>query len=116
MTAVSTVQENVDGSHHGVKIEVIQSAPSIYSSACVKWTSSKNHKRDMAEFGHSFSLIAICRDRGCEPSPFICPTPPLTPADALLSSQPVPSSSTRLASLEWNTLLTPTTVFRSSAV
>ena len=66
MTAVSTVQENVDGSHHGVKIEVIQSAPCIYGASGVKWTSSKDHKQNMAQFGKSFTLISIARDRGCE--------------------------------------------------
>lgn len=58
------MQENVDGSHHGVKIEVIQSAPCIYGASATKWTSSQEHKRAMTQFGHSFTLISIARDRG----------------------------------------------------
>ncbi|ORY89290.1 long chain fatty alcohol oxidase [Leucosporidium creatinivorum] len=64
MTAVSTVQENIDGSHHGVKIEVIQSAPCLFGASSTKWISSKEHKRAMVKFGNSFTLISIARDRG----------------------------------------------------
>lgn len=60
------MQENIDGSHHGVKIEVIQSAPCLFAASNTKWTSSKDHKRAMVKFDHSFTLISIARDRGCE--------------------------------------------------
>lgn len=65
MTAVSNVQENWDGSHHGVKIEVIQSFPGGQAASFMPWTSSFDHKLAMAQYGHQLTFIAICRDRGC---------------------------------------------------
>ncbi|GJN90713.1 hypothetical protein Rhopal_003727-T1 [Rhodotorula paludigena] len=64
MTAVSNVQENWDGSHHGVKIEVIQSFPGGQAASFMPWTSSFDHKLAMAQYGHQLTFIAICRDRG----------------------------------------------------
>lgn len=63
-TQVSTVQENIDGSHHGVKIEVIQSAPCLFAASSTKWTSSKEHKAALVQFANTFTLISIARDRG----------------------------------------------------
>ncbi|BGP32264.1 hypothetical protein JCM10296v2_004045 [Rhodotorula toruloides] len=64
MTAVTGVQENWDGSHHGVKIEVIQSFPGGQAAGFIGWTSSKEHKRTMAQYGNLLTLISIARDRG----------------------------------------------------
>ncbi|BGP48449.1 hypothetical protein JCM10450v2_004325 [Rhodotorula kratochvilovae] len=64
MTAVSNVQENWDGSHHGVKIEVINSFPGGQAASFTPWTSSENHKKLMSQYGNSITLIAIARDRG----------------------------------------------------
>ncbi|GAA5875929.1 hypothetical protein JCM8547_008351 [Rhodosporidiobolus lusitaniae] len=64
MTSVSTVEENWDGSHHGSKIEVIQSFPAIAAGNAVPWTSSREHKKSMAMFGKCFTLVVIARDKG----------------------------------------------------
>ncbi|GAA6059993.1 hypothetical protein JCM10212_001151 [Sporobolomyces blumeae] len=64
MTAISSVQENWDGTHHGVKIEVVQSMPGGQAAAFQPWESSLAHKSRMAEYQHAMALIAICRDRG----------------------------------------------------
>ncbi|BGP24828.1 hypothetical protein JCM10295v2_003748 [Rhodotorula toruloides] len=64
MTAVTGVQENWDGSHHGVKIEVIQSFPGGQAAGFIGWTSSKEHKKTMAQYGNLLTLISIARDRG----------------------------------------------------
>ncbi|BGP16454.1 hypothetical protein JCM10213v2_004456 [Rhodosporidiobolus nylandii] len=63
MTAVTTVQENWDGTHHGVKIEVMMSFPGGKSATCTSWTSSKEHKMVMAQYANSCTLIAIARDK-----------------------------------------------------
>ncbi|GAA5959307.1 hypothetical protein JCM21900_003924 [Sporobolomyces salmonicolor] len=65
MTAISSVQENWDGSHHGVKIEVMKSMPGAQAASFLPWTSSLDHKTNMAHYVHSMTLIAIARDRGC---------------------------------------------------
>lgn len=65
MTAISSVQENWDGSHHGVKIEVINAFPGGQAASYTPWTSSADHKRLMAQYGNSMTLISIARDRGC---------------------------------------------------
>ncbi|GAA5895388.1 hypothetical protein JCM8208_005995 [Rhodotorula glutinis] len=64
MTAISSVQENWDGSHHGVKIEVISAFPGGQAASYTPWTSSADHKRLMAQYGNSMTLISIARDRG----------------------------------------------------
>lgn len=64
MTAVSNVQENWDGSHHGVKLEVVMAMPGAQASAFVGWKSSKEHKKTMAQWRNQMTLIAIARDRG----------------------------------------------------
>ncbi|SCZ88008.1 BZ3500_MvSof-1268-A1-R1_Chr2-1g04130 [Microbotryum saponariae] len=64
MTAVSTVHENWDGTHHGVKIEVIQSFPGGRAASFQPWAGSTEHKKALVQFGKSSTLIAICRDRG----------------------------------------------------
>lgn len=64
MTAVSTTQENWDGSHHGVKIEVIQSFAGGRAASFEPWRGSKEHKKALVQFGDSFTLICIARDRG----------------------------------------------------
>ncbi|GAA5941213.1 hypothetical protein JCM3775_006650 [Rhodotorula graminis] len=64
MTAISSVQENWDGSHHGVKIEVINAFPGGQAASYTPWTSSAEHKRLMAQYGNSMTLISIARDRG----------------------------------------------------
>ncbi|KAM0791311.1 hypothetical protein ACM66B_005783 [Microbotryomycetes sp. NB124-2] len=64
MTAVSSVQENWDGTHHGVKMEVIQSFPGGRAAAFIPWRGSKDHKKIQVQFGNSFTIIAIARDRG----------------------------------------------------
>lgn len=69
MTAVSNVQENWDGSHHGVKLEVVMAMPGAQASAFVGWKSSKEHKKTMAQWRNQMTLIAIARDRGCESGP-----------------------------------------------
>ncbi|GAA5984170.1 hypothetical protein JCM10908_006079 [Rhodotorula pacifica] len=64
MTAVSSVQENWDGTHHGVKLEVVMAMPGAQASSFVGWTSSKEHKKTMAQWRNQMTLIAIARDRG----------------------------------------------------
>ncbi|GAA5925837.1 uncharacterized protein JCM15063_005137 [Sporobolomyces koalae] len=64
MTAVSSVRENVDGTHHGVKIEVVHSMPGAQAGSFQAWESSLDHKARMSEYGHTMTLIAIARDRG----------------------------------------------------
>ncbi|GAA5874602.1 hypothetical protein JCM16303_002918 [Sporobolomyces ruberrimus] len=64
MTAVSSVRENWDGTHHGVKIEVVHSMPGAQAASFQAWESSLAHKTRMIEYQHSMTLIAIARDRG----------------------------------------------------
>ncbi|KAM0750383.1 long chain fatty alcohol oxidase [Meredithblackwellia eburnea MCA 4105] len=64
MTAVSTVRENRDGTHHGVKLEVNMSFPGGSAAAYLPWTSSKEHKKSMLQYNHAFTLLSLCRDRG----------------------------------------------------
>ncbi|GAA5893640.1 uncharacterized protein JCM6883_003589 [Sporobolomyces salmoneus] len=64
MTAVSSVRENWDGTHHGVKIEVVHSMPNAQAASFQAWESSLAHKERMVEYPHSMTLIAIARDRG----------------------------------------------------
>jgi len=64
MTAVSSVRENWDGTHHGVKIEVIHSMPGGQAASFQAWESSIAHKTRMIEYQHTMTLIAIARDRG----------------------------------------------------
>ena len=68
MTAISNVQENWDGSHHGVKIEVINAFPGGQAASFTPWTGSAEHKKLMAQYGNSMTLISIARDRGCASS------------------------------------------------
>lgn len=65
MTAVSNVRENIDGSHHGVKLEVNMSFPGGSAASFQPWEGSQEHKTRMLGFNNGFTLIAICRDRGC---------------------------------------------------
>ncbi|KAL8278216.1 hypothetical protein RQP46_009389 [Phenoliferia psychrophenolica] len=64
MTAVSSARENLDGSHYGSKLEVMMSFPGGTAAAFVPWTASKEHKIALLGYNRSFTLIAICRDRG----------------------------------------------------
>jgi len=64
MTAVSSVRENWDGTHHGVKIEVVHSMPGAQASSFQAWESSLAHKTRMVDYPNSMTLIAIARDRG----------------------------------------------------
>lgn len=66
MTAVSSVQENWDGTHHGVKLEVIQSFPGGRAATTHPWRGALDHKKAQVQFGKTFAIIAIARDRGCE--------------------------------------------------
>jgi len=71
MTAVSSVRENWDGTHHGVKIEVIHSMPGGQAASFQAWESSIAHKTRMIEYQHTMTLIAIARDRGCKSLPLL---------------------------------------------
>lgn len=64
MTAVSSVRENWDGTHHGVKIEVVHSMPGAQAASFQAWRSALDHKERMIDYPHSMTLIAIARDRG----------------------------------------------------
>lgn len=78
MTAVSNVRENIDGSHHGVKLEVNMSFPGGSAASFQPWEGSQEHKTRMLGFNNGFTLIAICRDRGCTyPFHFDQSSPPL---------------------------------------
>lgn len=66
MTAVSGVQENWDGSHHGVKLEVVMAMPGAQAASFLGWTSSAEHKKSLAQWRNQMTLIAIARDRGSE--------------------------------------------------
>jgi long-chain-alcohol oxidase len=86
MTAVSCVEENWDGTSHGVKIEVVGSMPGAMAAGLLPWTGSKEQKSDMVKYENTVTLIAIARDKGCSSSfpssPFFGP-----PHSKLLPSQ-----------------------------
>ena len=64
---MSSARENRDGSNYGVKLEVNMSFPGGTAAAFVPWTGSKDHKATLLGFNHAYTMIAICRDRGCGP-------------------------------------------------
>lgn len=64
MTALSNVHENRDGSHYGVKIEVMMSFPGGAAASFNPWRGSKEHKKTLLQYNHTFTLLPICRDRG----------------------------------------------------
>lgn len=64
MTAVSGVQENWDGSHHGTKLEVVMAMPGAQAASFIGWKSSSEHKKALAQWRNTMTLIAIARDRG----------------------------------------------------
>lgn len=66
MTAVSTVQENWDGTHHGVKLEIIQSFPGGRAASFHPWRGALDHKKAQVQYGKTFTIIPIARDRGSE--------------------------------------------------
>ncbi|GAA6001425.1 hypothetical protein JCM10207_006660 [Rhodosporidiobolus poonsookiae] len=63
MTVLSPVHENLDGHHHGVKLEVMHSFVAGQAAGFSPWTSSREQKLRLAQYSSCAVLIAIARDR-----------------------------------------------------